>query len=94
MSESTRHQPRIVTPQEARASLPAASTRGPVNWEHRLVHTVATEPDRTRAAVVKALLLAGVAVAEHGDLISYDSGRRVEKFLVDRAGAIENGADW
>lgn len=55
---------------------------------------VATEPDRTRAAVVRALLSAGREVAEDMNLVSYENGLTIEKFMERRAGAIENGADW
>ncbi len=61
-------EPRIVTPQEAQAAINRvdadllAFTREPVGW-NALAHTVATEPDRTRAAVVKALRRAGCELA-------------------------------
>ena len=71
--------PRIVTPQEAQRLAEAMEPLPPVLGD--LAYTVATEPDRTRPAVVKALRDA----ANEAPL--YARG-----FLQMRADAIEDGA--
>jgi len=73
---------RIVPAEEAASYLSVG-----VPWEvsYDLAGTVATEPDRTRAAVVKALRSAAADLG--GDL---GDAREVSR----RADAIENGADW
>jgi len=76
------NEPRIATPQEAQVHK---------TWPHlvstedvgALAHTVATEPDRTRAAVVKALR----------DAAPESPNFSAERWLILRADAIENGAD-
>lgn len=71
--------PRIVSPQEAHRAIDETATyKVDVTWRE-LAHTVATEPDRTRAAVVKALR---------------DGARNGYEWAKDRAAAIENGADY
>lgn len=80
--------PRIVTPEEAqeawdrwRSGLTAQVYMHGVD----LAHTVATEPDRTRAAVVKALRQTADSLGRSG----YPSSCY---FMRARADAIENGA--
>ncbi len=78
--------PRIVTPQEAQNHLKDMGGFWP--GSHRLLHTVATEPDRIRAAVVKALL------TEANALRLVDAYRPAALAIYARLDAIENGADW
>jgi hypothetical protein len=54
MTKATRTEPRIVTPREAEGHDEGYARHGMI-FAANLAHTVATEPDRTRAAVVKAL---------------------------------------
>jgi hypothetical protein len=75
--------PRIVSPQEARQRL--GDLEGESRLERDYVTTVATEPDRIRAAVVKALW----------DLPDQLKPNMSLSAQIDRiADAIENGADW
>jgi hypothetical protein len=76
---------RIVSPEEAQraASLPFPSGYPDYALPGDLLHTVATEPDRTRAAVVKAL-------REAAERLTYSAHIDVHTM----ADAIENGADY
>lgn len=82
-------EPPIVTPQEAQRSLTAYAEDGqwavlPTLYSQRLARTVATEPERIRAAVVKELdALIEVMRYEPDSLI-----------LNERRNAIENGANY
>lgn len=81
-------QPRIVTPQEAQTVLDDDDQKRYLyDWQRTYVHTVATEPDRTRAAVVKALR----GMADHCRRFGLPDSAEA---LDDRADAIENGADF
>jgi hypothetical protein len=84
----TTTEPRIVTPQEAQWALDGETAYA--TWRE-LAHTVATEPDRTRAAVVAAL-------REVAELWYSDEGPghplSAVTWLTARADAIENGADF
>ena len=80
-------EPRIVTQQEAQQWLEEGSNL----LVARLAHTVATEPDRIRAAVVKALRAASVEVDNNANEFYGPSAWRL---VDDRADAIENGADF
>ena len=77
-------EPRIVTPHEAQRLLASINRdlRGATLDEIALVHTVATEPDRTRAAVVKAL--------NHARTLVWDESGELAEYVH----VIENGADW
>jgi hypothetical protein len=79
--------PRIVSPEEAQAALDACAAGYWASAEkigNRLARTVATEPDRTRAAVVGELRRAAVVAGARDEL----AGRMIDK----RADALENGA--
>jgi hypothetical protein len=82
-------EPRIVTPQEAQETLTPDA-----EWEARLLYTVATEPDRLRAAVAKALRDAALfyGPAQLTGMFSRDGYTKA--WLANRADAIENGANW
>ncbi len=98
---SVPNQPRVVTPQEAQETLrwSAGMPGQKVVSYDSLAHTVATEPDRTRAAVVRAF-----RTAQHkhqkiaDDRNEGPTSRSVYAMLADafrkQADAIENGADW
>jgi hypothetical protein len=75
--------PRIVTPQEAQRSFACAPLLPPPGNEvvRDLAHTVATEPDRTRAAVVKAL----------DDLATIGAGANFARIVRARADAFRRG---
>ena len=76
-------EPRIVTPEEARESL-RDFAGSPSTFLARLAYTVATEPDRTRAAVVAALREAAFESPADAD---------ANEWLHMRADSIENGDD-
>jgi len=86
--------PRIVTPQEAQqwlaeafADIDAGDGDPGVDGIRDLAHTVLTEPDRTRAAVVKELRGFADDCWGRGATWPYFNA-------LARADAIENGADW
>lgn len=78
-------EPKLVTPQEAQGWVDVdAFEHPPTFWPNRLAHTVATEPDRTRAAVVRALRWAAFD----------DQDETNRQVILACADATENGADW
>jgi hypothetical protein len=72
----------IFTPEEAQELAASYSEHG---LHYRLAHTVATEPERVRAAVVTALREAARSAV--------DQRGRPYRWLNERADAIEEGAD-
>lgn len=81
-------EPRIVTPQEAQQLVDNETWMRNVSETSRdLAHTVATEPERTRAAVFKALHRQAKVLTSVGEHAAAD-------IVHEDAAAIENGADW
>lgn len=84
-------EPRIVTPQEASE---CQEGKWDTEWGAKdILHTVATEPDRTRAAVVKALRRHGDSLGGLGDTAPLPRDAYAAAQAWKRAAAIENGAD-
>jgi hypothetical protein len=81
-------EPRIVTPEEAQAMF-AGDFVSPDPDVFDLAHTVATEPDRTRSAVVKALRQMQSEAFNKWSVKPY-----VDEWVKARADAIENGAPF
>jgi hypothetical protein len=81
---TTTQDPRIVTSQEAREIVDEGGFGVSFTEVLALAHTVATEPDRIRAAFVKALQHASQWVPKSAD----------RDALADYINAIKNGADW
>jgi hypothetical protein len=78
-------EPKLVTPQEAQGWVDVdALEHSPTFWPNRLAYTVASEPDRTRTAIVKVLRGSAPALACEQDW----------RDILRRADAIENGADY
>jgi len=71
---------KVVSPEEAKIVMSG-------RWASNLAHTVATEPDRLRAEVVRAL-------RDHAFLLLRRAETTASVTLYKAADVIENGADW